>query len=270
MTSMRLANKKCRTCYDLHLINPLQMPVKSMCHNCCMYFNNPSKSKPQAEMGKQHYACMAPTTTGVQLSSSITADEPQIIRKRKHVSKSAVDIQPRKQIRKSKGYAAIHQELRREVEKLSVERAESILKEQQLKEENESLKKHVDDCVKIDELTQMLEAARLEKEEAQQNSRNSRSSLRRAYEKNSTLVDFYKQKDPAVAMELMVQMMISRKVKHEDIVNGVLKSFLQRKKFLPRISNAIVSNGDLLPEVSTHYQGIMYQKLRFKYRPWIC
>ncbi len=280
MTSIRLANKKRRTCYDLYLINPLQMPVKSMCCNCWHYFNNPSKSKPQAKMGKRHYACLAPTTTGVQLSSSITVDRPWIEWKRKHISKSAVDLQPRKWIRKSNGYTALHQELQREVEKLTVKRAESFLKEQQLKGENESLKKQVDDCrlvekenealqVKTHELMKILEAAQLEKEEAQQNSRNSRRSLWHAYEKNSTLVDFYKQKDPAVAMELMVQMMISRNVKHEDIVNGIFKSLLQCKKILPIISNTIVANGDLLPEVSTHYQDVMHKKLHFKYRPWV-
>jgi hypothetical protein len=94
-----------------------------------------------------------------------------------------------------------------------------------VEEEHETLK------VKIDELTQMLEASRLEKEAAQQNSRNNHSSLQCPYEKNPTMVDFYKQKDPTVVMELMVQMMISRKRKHEDIVNGFFKSLLLRNFF---------------------------------------
>jgi hypothetical protein len=60
------------------------------------------------------------------------------------------------------------------------------------------------------------------------------SKLRRANERSSLMMDIYKQKDPAVAVECLIKELISKNVPKAEVVSGVISALLKRKSFMER------------------------------------
>ena len=174
------------------------MPRRDMCRNCCNYYDVLPKKKLQHKMSKRYFRCLFPLLTGLQLPP-IASETPQNNRKRKIIEyddEVTVETSVRKRIRRSKGYAAIHSELRREVEKLtkSLQREEERVTEMQrrhgaiqqnlekeIKElsdwKGEALEEKAELEDEIDRLTQQLQSTQLNNQSLEGKAVQLRTSL---------------------------------------------------------------------------------------------
>ncbi len=64
--------------------------------------------------------------------------------------------------------------------------------------------------------------------------------------------------------------MIVKKNSEKEIVRGIFKALVARKKMAPAICSIVKEFDGPLHDLKSYYEGRMYKHLCYKFRPWIC
>ena len=64
--------------------------------------------------------------------------------------------------------------------------------------------------------------------------------------------------------------MIVKKNSEKEIVRGIFKALVARKKMVPAICSIVKEFDGPLHDLKSYYEGRMYKHLCYKFRPWIC
>jgi hypothetical protein len=99
---------------------------------------------------------------------------------------------------------------------------------------------------------------------------NARSYLNKAYERIRNVNVMYEGTNPFEAADVLLKELAAKAVPKEQIIDGFLEALCRKPSYRKHLHSAIIQQEDAIPKVIEHYQDVLYESLRAKFKPWIC